>query len=871
MKLPPTYDASANEPEIYKLWEDSNIFAADAKSQKEHFSIMMPPPNETGTLHIGHALGTTLQDILARHARMQGKDVLWLPGTDHAALPTNALIEEQLRKEGITKHEIGREEFLRRTKEFVSQSRNTINKQIKVMGASVDWGRSRYTLSDPLSRIVNEVFVKMYNDGLIYRGYRIVNWDPKLETNVSDDEVEYMEEKTKLYTLKYGPFEIVTARPETKFGDKYVVMHPDDKRYAKYREGDQFEAEWINGKVKATIIKDDVIDPSFGTGVMTITPWHSQVDFEIAERHNLDREQIIDLQGRLLPIAGEFNGLEIDQARPKIIEKLKTKGLLVNVEDNYLHNVATNSRGHGIIEPQIRLQWFIDVNKPAVLWKGKKLSFKQVMQTVVRESDIKIIPATFDKMYFHWIDNLRDWCISRQIWWGHQIPVWYSEDHNGQEEIYVSVLAPKSDKKWHRDPDTLDTWFSSALWTFATLIDPVLTKNYDLSLEDLLKNSPDFQAYHPTDVMETAWDILFFWVARMILATTYATGQIPFKTVYLHGLVMSENGGKMSKSKPETIIDPIEVINEYGADALRLALIQGMTAGSSQKLVRSKVITNRNFCNKLWNIARYVENFGQGNNQVAPQDIADHWILKRLIQTKDKINNDLDNFRFSDAYNKLYHFLWDDLADWYVEASKVKANKDLLIYILKNTLIIAHPLAPYVTEAIWQNLNYDDRPLAAQSYIRLIDHDEVMANNFSLVKDLVSETRRILHLLNEKDISLIYLKDELIYKNQTLIKKLSGVKDLKEVSVGSGLKLTGLTSSVWLAISPEKAEDYLKKLKQRKEQHLSHISRLENRLNNKSYLNQAPIEVINETKKQLDDFKKQLIEISREIKAFEAI
>lgn len=587
MKLPKVYEARKYEDDIYALWIKSGVFTADPNSGKEHFSISMPPPNETGTLGVHHAIFLTLQDILARHARQQGKDVLWLPGTDHAALPVNALMEKQLAEEGTDKHQIGRDEFLRRTREFVGNSRETMIGQMRAMGASADWTRLRYTLDDALSRCVNETFIRMYHDGLIYRGHRIVNWDPKLETNVSDDEVDHKEEKAKFYTFKYGPFEIGTARPETKFGDKYVVMHPDDKRYVKYKHGDTFETEWINGPIKATIIKDEAADPDFGTGVMTITPWHSQLDFEIAERHGLDREQIIDFHGKLLPVAGEFEGLSIEEARPKIVAKLQEKGLLVKVDENYVHNIALNSRGKGIIEPQIRLQWFVDVNKPAVDWKGKQLSLKEVLQTVIREGDIKITPKRFEKIYFHWIDNLRDWCVSRQIWWGHRIPVWYRQDTDGREETYIG-LTPPSDQsegwhEWEQDPDTLDTWFSSALWTWSTLVDPKLAKDFSLTIDELLKRSPDFQAYHPTSVMETGWDILFFWVARMVLATTYMTGEVPFKQVYLHGLIRTEQGKKMSKSDPSTVIDPLEVIPEYGADALRFALIQGMSPGNDQR------------------------------------------------------------------------------------------------------------------------------------------------------------------------------------------------------------------------------------------------------------------------------------------------
>lgn len=876
MKLPKVYEASEYESDIYQLWEESGVFKADPNSGKEHYSISMPPPNETGTLHIGHALFITLQDIMARHARQQGKDVLWLPGTDHAALPVNAIIEKQLADEGTNKHEIGRDEFLKRTRAFVGNSRETINSQIRAMGASVDWSRARYTLDEALNRSVNEVFVKMYNDGLIYRGHRIVNWDPNLETNVSDDEVVYKEEQGKFYTFKYGPFEIGTARPETKFGDKYVVMHPDDKRYSKYKHGDTFEAEWIKGKVKATIIKDKAADPKFGTGVMTITPWHDQTDFDIAERHNLDKEQIIDFHGKLLPIAEEFQSLPIAEARPLIVEKLKAKGLLVKVDDNYVHNIAINDRGKGVIEPQIRLQWFVDVNKKVVNWKGKKHSLKEVMQSVINDKDIDIIPKRFEKIYFHWIDNLRDWCISRQIWWGHRIPVWYRQDTDGREEIYVGVQPPTDQsegwREWDQDPDTLDTWFSSSLWTWSTLIDQELAKDYNLSLDDLLKKSPDYNAYHPTTVMETGWDILFFWVARMILATTYTTSEIPFKTVYLHGLVRTEHGKKMSKSNPETIIDPLEVIPEYGTDALRFALIQNTTAGNDQSLGKSKIIANRNFSNKIWNIARYIEDIiGDQTDNQEPTAIstADHWILSKLQHSQELINTDLDNFRFGEAYDKLYHFIWDDLADWYIEASKAQPNKPLLGYILEQVLIVAHPFAPFLTETIWQTLEWDsDSILATKTIQPIIGFNKNKAFDFAEIQHIVTESRSIIKALQVSGVTLYHNEDKFLTENANLIKRLARLEAVTSVEKGNGIYLTDTTHTAWLDIEKSKAADYIKELDQKRSRQLATIKQLENRLNNNEYVNNAPKEVVGQTKDQLKAAKEFLATIETESKRF---
>jgi valyl-tRNA synthetase len=876
MKLSKTYDANLYETDIAALWEKSGVFVADPQSHKEHFSISMPPPNETGTLHIGHALFVTIQDIMARHARQQGKDVLWLPGTDHAAIATNAVMERQLAEQGTDKHQLGRDEFLKRTVAFVGNSRETINTQIRAMGASVDWTRARYTLDSALTRSVNETFVKMYSDGLIYRGHRIVNWDPNLETNVSDDEVVYKEEQGKFYTFQYGPFQISTARPETKFGDKYVVMHPDDKRYAAYSHGDTFEAEWINGPVTATIIKDAAADPEFGTGVMTITPWHSQVDFEIAERHGLDKEQIIDFHGNLLPIAQEFAGMPISEARPKIVEKLQSKGLVVGIDKQYMHNIALNDRGKGLIEPQIRLQWFIDVNKPVVEWKGQQKSLKQVMQAVINDQDITIVPERFNKVYFSWVDNLRDWCISRQIWWGHRVPVWYRNDADGTQETYVGVQPPTDRSEgwhdWEQDPDTLDTWFSSALWTWSTLIDPQLANDYSLTFQDLLKQSLDYQTYHPTTVMETGWDIIFFWVARMILATTYMTGAIPFKTVYLHGLVRTEDGKKMSKSSPETIIDPLEIIPEYGTDALRLALIQGMSPGNDQRLGRAKIIANRNFANKLWNIARFIEDIiGDPSAEpvAEPNQTADHWIIGKLQSAQTQIDQAITKFEFSEAYETLYHFVWDDVADWYIEASKATTNKGLLAYLLEQVLILAHPFAPFVTETIWQTLAWEEGSLlAAKQVTATMAFDTNQAADFEQVKAIVTESRFIVYALHVTGITLYYHDIPFLAANASTIQPLGHLNAVTEVLDGTGLFLTSTKYQCWLNIDQTTAKAYLHELEQQQAKQSSMIQQLEARLANKSYVDNAPKQIVEQTKDQLVEAQRQLSSLKTEQQRF---
>jgi valyl-tRNA synthetase len=699
------YNPQETEARIYELWEESGFFNPDnlPERHKEKYSIAMPPPNVTGQLHMGHALTLTLEDIMIRFNRMRGKRTLWLPGTDHAGIATQSKVEKEIKKnEGKSRFDLGRTELVKRVEEFAKNSHDTIINQAKVMGASCDWSREAFTLDEKRNLAVRTVFKNMYEDELIYRGHRIVNWDPKGQTTISDDEIVYVEEKTKFYYFKYGPFVIGTTRPETKFGDKYVVMHPDDKRYAEYKDGQKIDLEWINGPITATIIKDKSIDMEFGTGVMTITPWHSLVDFEIGQNHNLDKEQIIDKYARLLPIAGEFAGMKIAEARPKIIEKLKTKGLLAKEED-YTHNVATAERTGGMIEPQIMEQWFVAVNKPFKIKNseingiktGDTVTLKQIMKAAVEQGQIKIIPDYFNKTYFHWIDNLRDWCISRQIWYGHRVPIWYKG-----EEIYCGLEAPK-ESGWTQDEDTLDTWFSSGLWTFSTLGWPEKTK--------------DLEFYHPTNVLETGYDILPFWVARMILMTGYALGTVPFYNVYFHGMVRLEGGGKMSKSSGRTI-DPVDMANKFGTDAERMSLIVANTPGTDFKISEDKIKTYKNFANKVWNITRFIlestQNTKYDKDFVQFTD-SDKILIAERDSIVDDITKDMEDYRFYMASDKIYHYVWNGLADIILEDSKKifngdssdaekESRKQFLLQTLRVVLKVLHPFMPFLTEEIWQ-------------------------------------------------------------------------------------------------------------------------------------------------------------------------
>ncbi len=717
-ELPKRFNHQEEEDKIYAAWKKSGFFSPEKCVAKgitttgaEPFSIVLPPPNVTGTLHMGHATMLVLEDILVRYNRMRGRRALWIPGTDHAAIATQSKVEHDIyKKEGQTRHDLGREEFLRRVEEFAHQSHDTIVHQISKMGASVDWSREAFTLDEERSLAVRTAFKHMYDAGLIYRGERLVNWDPKMQTTVSDDEIDWLEETIPLYYLKYGSFTIATARPETKFGDKYVVMHPDDKRYKQYKNGQKIELEWINGPITATIIKDKVIDMEFGSGVMTITPWHDTTDFDLSERHHLDKEQIIDRYGKLLPIAGEFAGLKIKDARSKIVAKLESKGLLVKTETKYIHRVAVNSRGGGVIEPQIMNQWFVAVNKTFPMGnsslkgikKGDKVTLKKLMRHAVESGQIKIIPARFSKIYYQWIDNLRDWCISRQIWYGHQIPVWYKD-----KEIFIDIKPPAG-KGWQQDPDTLDTWFSSGLWTFSALGWP--------------KKNKDLKTYHPTSVLETGYDILFFWVARMILMSTFLLGEVPFRTVYLHGLVRDAQGRKMSKSLNNGI-DPLDMIKKYGADATRLSLVIGVAPGGDLNLSEDKVRSFRNFGTKIWNAARFLLMNRPANYSSASAKprltAADKKHLTRLAAVKKKITTHYDKFELHLAGETAYAYFWDEFANGVLEKYKEKLHSGspreraaayyLLETILRECLKLLHPFIPFVTEAVWQNIRNSDQ------------------------------------------------------------------------------------------------------------------------------------------------------------------
>lgn len=721
MALDKYFEPQDHEAEIYRRWEESGAFRAEVHREGDEverpaFTISLPPPNATGTLHTGHAVMIALEDLMIRWRRMAGDEALWLPGTDHAAIATESVVIRQLQDEGMAdpRGELGREELVRRIAEFVAGSRHRIREQMRALGASCDWSRERYTMDPQLNRCVNAVFARMFRDGLIYRGPRIVNWDPHLQTTVSDDEIYHQDRPGKFYTLRYGPFLVSTSRPETKLGDTAVAVHPDDARYQEFI-GKDFEVEWPKGPtLKIRVVADDSVDMETGTGVLGVTPAHSHVDFDIAQRHDLPLVQVIGEDGCMTEAVGEhYAGMTVEACRTAFVEALDEAGLLEKVED-YTQSMSLCYRSKKPIEPLPKDQWFIDVEKPAVPWKGQQISLKQVLRDVVQSGDIQLLPEYQEKTYFHWIDNLRDWCISRQIWWGHRVPVWY----RGSEDMYVGNRAPEGDG-WIQDEDTLDTWFSSALWTWSTLVDPELAADPQLDLRQLLEQSPDFQRFHPTSVMETGYDILFFWVARMILMTTYATGEIPFRTVYLHGLILDKDGDKMSKSKPETCVDPLDTVEEYGADIMRLSLLIGNAPGKDLKLGKERLVGGKRLLNKIWNASKLIQMsieriVGDRDRKTLSLDRVEHpinrWMMERTRTLVHRVNGRLESYYFGDAAELVRQSFWGELCDFYLEAIKVEPLNELeeTAAVLYDSIVtylkLFHPFLPFITEVLWGEL-----------------------------------------------------------------------------------------------------------------------------------------------------------------------
>ncbi|MBR6533164.1 MAG: valine--tRNA ligase [Clostridia bacterium] len=695
-ELAKQYNPKDVEDRIYKTWLEGKYFHAKCEEGKETYTIVIPPPNITGQLHMGHALDNTLQDILIRFKRMQGFDTLWLPGTDHASIATEAKIVEKMREEGITKEDLGREGFLERAWEWKKQYGGRIIEQLKKMGSSCDWDRERFTLDEGCNKAVNEVFVKLYEKGLIYRGERIINWCPHCMTSISDAEVEYEEQAGHFWHLRYpfsdgsGYLELATTRPETLLGDTAVAVNPNDERY-KDIIGKTLILPLVHREIP--VIADDYVEIEFGTGVVKITPAHDPNDFEVGLRHNLPVINVMTDDAKITEDYPKYAGMDRYEARKAIVADLEAEGALVRIED-YTHNVGTCYRCSSTVEPRVSKQWFV---------KMKPLATPAI--DAVKKGDTKFVPQRFEKVYFHWLENIRDWCISRQLWWGHRIPAWYCADCG---EITVSKTEAHEckhcgSKNITQDPDTLDTWFSSALWPFSTLGWPEETE--------------DFKHYYPTNTLVTGYDIIPFWVMRMMFSGIEQTGQVPFDTVLIHGLVRDSQGRKMSKSLGNGV-DPLEVIDTYGADALRFSLATGNSPGNDMRYIPERVEASRNFANKIWNAARFIL-MNLENDSELPLDISalaleDKWILSKYNTLVAEVTDNLDKFELGLAVQKLYDFIWDVFCDWYIEICKARLNgedkkakdtaRSVLVYVFTNTLKLLHPFMPFITEEVWLSM-----------------------------------------------------------------------------------------------------------------------------------------------------------------------
>ena len=715
-ELAKQYDPAEVEDRTYKFWCDNKYFHAEVNKDKKPYTIVIPPPNITGQLHMGHALDNTLQDILIRWRRMQGYEALWLPGTDHASIATEAKIVEAMRKEGVTKEEIGREKFLERAWDWKKQYGSRIIEQLKKMGSSCDWDRERFTLDEGCSKAVNEVFVNLYNKGLIYQGKRMVNWCPHCCTPISDAEVEYEDQAGHFWHLRYpfkdgsGYVELATTRPETMLGDTAVAVNPNDERY-KDIIGKTLILPIVHREIP--VVADDYVDVEFGTGVVKITPAHDPNDYEVGLRHNLEIIDVMTDDGHIAEGWGKYSGMDRYECRKEIVKDLEAEGALIKVED-YSHNVGTCYRCHNTIEPRLSKQWFVKMSplaEPAI--------------DVVKDGKVKFVPERFNKIYYHWMENIKDWCISRQLWWGHRIPAYYCDDCG---EVIVSKTevhkCPKcSSEHIHQDPDTLDTWFSSALWPFSTLGWP--------------ENTEELKYFYPTNTLVTGYDIIFFWVARMIFSAVEHTENIPFDTVLIHGLVRDAQGRKMSKSLGNGI-DPLEIIDEYGADALRFTLATGNSPGNDMRFSDDKVKASRNFANKLWNAARFVLMYlGDGYEYNGlPNDLAveDKWIISKVNTLAADVTANLEKFELGIAIQKLYDFIWDVFCDWYIEISKIRLQsgegadtaKAVLVYVLTDILKLLHPFMPFITEEIYQALPHDEEAIIISKWV---EYDEKL--NFS--------------------------------------------------------------------------------------------------------------------------------------------
>ncbi|KRD92358.1 valine--tRNA ligase [Bacillus sp. Root239] len=857
--LPTKYDPKAVEENRYQYWLDGKFFEAINDPEKEPYTIVIPPPNVTGKLHLGHAWDTTLQDILTRMKRMQGYDVLWLPGMDHAGIATQAKVEEKLRSEGKSRYDLGRENFVAETWKWKEEYASFIRQQWSKLGLGLDYSRERFTLDEGLSKAVREVFVTLYKKGLIYRGEYIINWDPATKTALSDIEVIYKDVQGAFYHMRYpladgsGHIEIATTRPETMLGDTAVAVHPEDDRY-KHLIGKKVVLPIVGREIP--IVGDDYVDMEFGSGAVKITPAHDPNDFEIGNRHNLERILVMNQDGTMNDKAGKYEGMDRFACRKQIVKDLQEDGVLFNIED-HMHSVGHSERSGAVVEPYLSTQWFV---------KMQPLADKAV-DLQKQEEKVNFVPDRFEKTYLHWMENIRDWCISRQLWWGHRIPAWY---HKETGEVYVDHEAPADIENWEQDSDVLDTWFSSALWPFSTMGWPDV-------------EAADFKRYYPTNVLVTGYDIIFFWVSRMIFQGLEFTGKRPFDDVLIHGLVRDAEGRKMSKSLGNGV-DPMEVIEKYGADSLRYFLSTGSSPGQDLRFSFEKVEATWNFANKIWNASRFALMNMDGItfeelDLSGEKSVADKWILTRLNETIEHVTKLADKYEFGEVGRILYNFIWDDFCDWYIEMAKLplygedeaakKTTRSILAYVLDNTMRLLHPFMPFITEEIWQSLPHEGESITVAKWpeVRPELSDKEAANDMRLLVDIIRAVRNIRAEVNtpmSKQVKLfIKAKDENIQsqleKNRAYVERFCNPSELvisTDVSLDEKA-MTAVVTGAELILPLEgliNIEEEIARLEKEYDKLNKEVERVQKKLNNQGFIAKAPAKVVEEERAKEQDY-----------------
>ncbi len=868
-ELATKYNPSEFEDRIYDFWQNGNYFHANLDERKKPYTIVMPPPNITGQLHMGHALDNTLQDILIRYHRMKGFDTLWVPGTDHASIATEAKIVEALRKEGVDKLDLGRDKFLERAWEWKAQYGGRIVEQLKKLGSSCDWERERFTLDEGCSKAVREVFVNLYDKGLIYRGERIINWCPHCMTTISDAEVEYEEKAGSFWHVRYpltdgsGYLELATTRPETMLGDTAVAVHPEDERY-KDLIGKTLTLPLVGREIP--IIADEYVERDFGTGVVKITPAHDPNDFEVGLRHNLEVINTFTPDGHMNEKCGKYTGMTTLEARDAIVADLQEGGFIVEIEP-FTHNVGTCYRCGTIVEPRVSKQWFV---------KMKPLAEPAI--DVVKTHKVNFIPDRYSKTYYHWMENIKDWCISRQLWWGHRIPAWYCDDCG---EITVSkedptVCAHCGSKNIHQDEDTLDTWFSSALWPFSTLGWP--------------DNTPELQHYFPTNTLVTGYDIIFFWVARMIFSSCEQMQDIPFENVFIHGIVRDDQGRKMSKSLGNGI-DPLVVIDQYGADALRFTLVNGNSPGNDMRYSNEKVEASRNFANKLWNASRFILMNLDGSEQPAhlpkAEDLAteDKWILSKFNTLAKEINSNIDSFELGTAIAKLYEFVWDQFCDWYIEVAKIRLQeggaaaetaRTVLIYVIDGILKLLHPFMPFITEEIWQALPHDGETIMLTAYPEYREELDFSADEaeFSRIMEAIRAIRNRRAEMNvpPKKKAAVYVETAYEDTFRAGIPYIQRLASASDVVIGKDLPTEGavnvVTPDAKIYIPMAELVDFAaekERLQKEKDKTQKDLDFFLKKLSNPGFVSKAPAAVVEKDKASAEKLKEKIAKLEESL------